>query len=515
MTDRSERRTRCRTTGEEGMDAVPALTRPASRHDLRHFLHQHLDLRFADDPIVPGHHSPIDYLCHAFFEGEPPLPDAAAPAGRQAPIVDCVVWANRGGGKTMLGAVATLMDMVYKPGIHVRILGGSLEQAERMHTHLRGFLAREPFRSMVRGRVTDRRIVLRNTSEVELLAQSQTSVRGTRVQKIRCDEVELFDPAVWEAAQLVTRSQRCGGTLVRGAVECLSTMHIPGGIMHDLVGQAAAGTRRLFKWGVLDVLERCEPARDCGACALYSECSGRAKRRQGAMAGHVTIDDALVMKSRVGTAVWETEMLCSRPSRTAAVLPEFDRCLHVVSEEPPATDDAQWVGGMDFGMRSPTVILWGMVGADRTVWILHERSVSGATLDDHIAEILDPARPVLRWLSVDPSGAATNYHTGISTTEMMARRGIRVCARPARVHEGLLLIRARLRPADGGPPRLYVHRRCATLIDSMERFSYDDNPQSDAPDKSRGFDHAVDALRYLVHRLDLPSSSQSGSYTTR
>ena len=43
-------------------------------------------------------------------------------------------------------------------------------------------------------------------SPAGVLAQSQRSVRGLRVQKLRCDEVELFDPAVWEAAQLTTRS---------------------------------------------------------------------------------------------------------------------------------------------------------------------------------------------------------------------------------------------------------------------------------------------------------------------
>ena len=39
-------------------------------------------------------------------------------------------------------AIATLLDMVHKPGIQVRILGGSLEQSCRMHEHLRRMLER-------------------------------------------------------------------------------------------------------------------------------------------------------------------------------------------------------------------------------------------------------------------------------------------------------------------------------------------------------------------------------------
>src|SRR5690606_7299407 len=130
----------------------------------------------------------------------------------------------------------TALDLIFKPGIEVRLLAGSLEQARRMHAHLRDLFDRPGPASMVEGRVTERRLRLTNGSQAEILAQSQTSVRGTRVQKLRCDEVELFDPDVWEAAQLVTRSKECGPVRVRGSIECLSTMHVPYGIMHDLVG---------------------------------------------------------------------------------------------------------------------------------------------------------------------------------------------------------------------------------------------------------------------------------------
>jgi hypothetical protein len=62
-------------------------------------------------------------------------------------------------------------------------------------------------------------------------------VRGTRVQKLRCDEVELFDPEVWEAAQLATMEQDGAATVwVPGTIECLSTMHVPYGLMYRMVG---------------------------------------------------------------------------------------------------------------------------------------------------------------------------------------------------------------------------------------------------------------------------------------
>ena len=81
---------------------------------------------------------------------------------------------------------------------------------------------------------------------------------------------------------------------------------------------------------------------------------------------------------------------------------------------------------------------------------------------------------------------------------------------------GMELVRARLAPTDGSAPRLLIHARCTTLIESMERFHDDPNkPESDNPVKGDGFDHACDALRYLVQNLDLPVKSRAMKYASR
>src|SRR5690606_6518905 len=102
-------------------------------------------------------------------------------------------------------------------------------------------------------------------SGVAILAQSQRSVRGQRVQRLRCDEVELFDREVWSAAQLVTRSRTAkeakkfgaGARPIRASIEALSTMHGPYGLMQQIVEEAPSAGRRVIKWCLLDVLERC------------------------------------------------------------------------------------------------------------------------------------------------------------------------------------------------------------------------------------------------------------------
>src|SRR5690606_36093776 len=212
--------------------------RPENPDHLHQWLIEALNLQIPRAPLTDGHHAPFDYLRHAFFEE-----------------TDCVVWAARGSGKTFLGAVATALDLLFKPGIQVRILAGSLEQASRMHAHLRTLFERPILAQRLAGRITDRRIRLHNGSTCELLAHSQSSIRGTRVQKIRCDEVELFRPESWAAVQLATRSAVCGGRLVRGTIECISTMHRHFGLMSELARSGREGRRALIRWGDVDALE--------------------------------------------------------------------------------------------------------------------------------------------------------------------------------------------------------------------------------------------------------------------
>ena len=495
--------------------------RPRTPAELHAWLAKHLELVVPTSPLIDGHSAPFDYLCHAYFDGAPPT-EAALPQLR-AGSPDCVVWANRGGGKTFLAAVATLLDLVFKPTIEVRVLAGSLDQAKRMYAHLRALFEQPPFDELIEGRVTEKRLALTNGSNVELLAQSQRSVRGTRVQKLRCDEVELFDPEVWEAAQLVTRSKQCGEVWVPGAIECLSTMHVPHGLMWRLVRAAdtkLGADRALFRWGVVDVLDACGDEHDCATCTLAPECRGKAKARDaaGEPAGHISVTDAVTLKSRVSEATWVSEMLSKRPSRRDAVLPEFDPAVHVRPAGPPSPD-AITIAGMDFGIRAPTVILWARLEPTGVLHVIAERSVSNAVMRTHVDALVRrrPERSIASgvdacaWVGVDPAGNQRNDQTGESNVRVMRLAGLMVRDRRLPIIQGLEMIRARLRPA-AGATTLHIDPACTTLIESIERYRYPmDRPESNEPIKD-GADHAVDALRYLVQNLDAPYQTRAGRY---
>jgi hypothetical protein len=247
------------------------------------------------------------------------------------------------------------------------------------------------------------------------------------------------------------------------------------------------------------------------------------------------VRDAIAMKRRVSRATWESEMLCERPWRSDVVLPEFSPTRHVGARlrghQRAAVDGAGggkshaaqrllWVGGMDFGYRAPTVVLYGAVDDAGTLWIVDERVVAGSVLDEHVAAIRTglaregvAAWPALAWIGVDPAGAITSDQTGLSAIAVMRECGLVVKARRMGIAAGLALMRARLAPADGRVPTLFIHERCAKLIESLERYHYPtDDPESDTPLKGEGFDHAVDALRYLVQNLDQPYKTANGRY---
>lgn len=467
--------------------------RPCTEDELARWLHYHLDVRLPRRPVLPDSAAPFQYLSHAFFGPAPGAPR------------DCVVWAPRGGGKTFLGAVATALDLIYKPGVEVAILAGSREQAGRMYEHLRALFDRPSLRALVRAAPTERSLELRNASRCRLLAASHASVRGLRVQILRCDEVELFSEELWEAAQLTTRTADCAGRETPGAIEAFSTMHRAAGLMSRII-DGAGDTRTVFRWGVVDVLARCSPDRPCEPCDLQDECDGRAKEG----AGHIRIDDALTLKSRVAADTWESEMLCLRPSRSDLVFPDFNPRVHVASGAFDPNDPAiHWCAAMDFGFRSPTVVLIAARLPSGHLHIQSERSARESLLAEHIEDLL--SAPRLSFVAIDPAGRQRSEQTGLSNAAVLRRAGFRVRDRRCGLQEGLAAVRARLRPASGSPS-LSIEPECRVLIESMNSYRYPpDDPLCEQPLKD-GADHACDALRYLVVSLDRAYRCSSARY---
>ena len=469
-----------------------------SDDDLWRWVDDHVGASIPRQPVCPEHQAPFDYLKAAYRE----------------PARDMVVWAPRGGGKTFLAAVATLLDLLHKPGCQVRILGGSMDQSRRMWEHLRPMLL-DIAPDQLDGKPTAREVRLLNGSAAAILPQSEHAVRGLRIHKLRCDEVEMFDPAVWEAAQFVTRSggrgrrQRlnpactCGAAMnpactcgamrgappIRGAVEALSTLHLPHGLMQQVVESAHESGRTILRWCLLDVLESCPPQRDCARCPLAEECNGIAKTR---CAGFIPIDDAISIKQRVSHEAWQTEMLCRRPSKTLCVFPSFDPAIHVrETVESPAV--SRLTAAIDFGYRH-FACLWVRRHEDGTTHVIDERITQDVPMNQQVEYLKRKPWGDFNTITADPAGLAANTQTAVSDISLLRAQGFTVLCRTARIREGLELIRAALRPASGPPP-LFIHPRGSTLPKALRCYHYP-NAHDETPVKDNIHDHPMDALRY-------------------
>ena len=471
-------------------------SRPKTKQELKNYVKAFLGIDVPAKRICEGHNSPMDYLWHSF------ITDFATGKSN----ADAVVWANRGGGKTELAAIATLLDCIFKPNCQVRILGGSGEQAGRMYDYLTGFL-HNGFEDFSAGPIRKERCSFINGSAVEVLTQSPTSVRGQHVQKLRCDEVELFNEAVFAAAKFTTHSK--DGVLA--AMEMISTMHRPYGLMQKIVSQSRQHGVPIFKWCLWEVIERCRD-RNCSQCPLLEDCQGKAKRGDG----YLKIDDCITAMRRASRAGWESEMLCKRPSLENVVFDEFDPAIHIQ----PIDYDANLplYRALDFGFVNPFVCLWIQVDSEGIVRVIDEYVRSRATIDVH-AEHIKGRTPGgegrVAATFCDPSGAGVNDVTGTSVVRELRSLGAVVCYRHSGIAEGIELIRRAIRAGDG-KSRLIISPKCERLTEALRCYHYPEktggSSVAELPLKDGLYDHPIDALRYFFVNYKHPNKTASRRY---
>jgi hypothetical protein len=470
--------------------------RPRTREDLKNYVKVFLGIDIPDKRICEGHNSPMDYLWHSF---------SADFAEEEKANADAIIWANRTGGKTELAAAATVLDCVFKPMCQVRILSRSGEQAGRMYEYIRGFLS-NGFDEFLAGSIRKDRCRFSNGSGIEVLTQSPMSVRGQHIQKLRCDEVELFDEDVFSAAKFVTQS-KAGLT---AGMEMISTMHRPYGLMQRLVSSAGETGTPIFKWCVWEVIEKCVD-RSCSRCPLLKDCEGRAKNG----CGYLKIDDCISQMQRASRAGWEAEMLCKRPSRENAVFAEFEPAVHI--KEVDYDENLPLYRSLDFGFVNPFVCLWIEVDGEGVVRVIDEYVRSRATIDVH-AEEIKKRTPTKEGQATatfcDPAGAGVNDVTGTSTIRELKAHGIVTRYRHSGILEGIELIRRAIRAGDG-KSRLVISPRCQRLIEAMRCYHYQEDAskaKGEQPVKDGLYDHPIDALRYFFVNYKYTCQTKSRMY---
>lgn len=474
-------------------------TPPKNRVELKHYLKTHLGYVVPDRRLCDGHASPMDYLWHTYSCDQPKIKKR-----KKITSGDCLVWANRGGGKTQLAAIATLLEGLFKKNCQTTILAGSLDQSSRMYEYLCEFVE-QAFKDRLDGRILRDSCRFVNGATVQVLAQSARSVRGRHVHKLRCDEIELFDAEVFNAAKYITRSTN--GNLA--AMEMFSTMHRPYGLMQNLIDEAPERAIPVFKWCMWEVIEHCTEDRSCSRCPLNSDCGGKARKARG----YLKIDDCIAQMRRSSRAGFESEMLCLRPSLENAVFDQFDPEVHVrdVSYDPTLP----LYRAMDFGFTNPFVCLWIQIDRDGIVRVIDEYTANRRRIGEHARVVMGKTpcdESQVRMTFCDPAGASANGVSGTGEVKELRDRGMRMGFRRSKILDGIEKIRAYLHAGDGSH-RLVVDRHCKRLIEALRCYHYPNTPvPSELPKKDGIYDHPIDALRYFFVNAFAEKQKQMNRY---
>lgn len=455
---------------------------------LKRFLNLSLGLKIPSQAICQGHQSPYAYLRDSIL----------------APGIDKICWANRGGGKTILGAVSTWLDALLLPGCQTKILGGSFEQSTRMYEYTTRFWDNPIFREkyltkdpMIR---TTR---LKSGGSYTILTASQKSVRGPHVPRVKLDEIDEFDQDIYEAACFIAQSSRD----ITACTELFSTMHRPYGLMSSIIDNIDTTGYTLYKWCLFEVLEKCtQPKTACQTCILSEDCvtddypEGKARKSDG----YYTIDDAVKLKNKVSSDSWNAESLCNRAKRSGLVYKDYWNEDRNVVADFDIPSDWKRFRALDFGVTNPFVCLYIAQSPDDVFFVYDEIYQSEKTANEW-AKIIKQREVILRhgreireefeFTTADPSGKdqimtfCQNDVPTIGCWNNDIEYGLEMVKRLLKVHP------------ERGTPSLMVMSKCVNTRREFNMYHYPEKKTGDRnidekPVKSN--DHACDAIRYFA-----------------
>jgi hypothetical protein len=186
------------------------------------------------------------------------------------------------------------------------------------------------------------------------------------------------------------------------------------------------------------------------------------------------------------------------------VYPEFDNKVHVI-EPIPLTNEYTYAIGIDRGLTNPTGCVFCAIDYNENVYVYNEIYIRNSPTDK-LVELIKQKQGdhYITYTYCDPAAAdfiATSISLGLTVSpapktgalDQWVLNGISVVKSKLKIHEGT------------GKPKLFIFKHCTNLITEfqqyrwMQRTSKDQQSEPDRPDKQYGFDHLLDALRYLLN----------------
>ena len=191
----------------------------------------------------------------------------------------------------------------------------------------------------------------------------------------------------------------------------------------------------------------------------------------------------------------------------------FRRDVHVISDFDD-TRAREWFAGLDYGYTHPTVALLGCKDGDGNIFIVDEHAermwlpqrhaeAIKAMLGRHYCGFRELQLGDLQRF-VAGADVFSRQSDGTTIAQQYEREGIRLrCANMDRVNGWATVLQGLGDIAAGIRPKLFIHQRCARLIETLPALQHDpgrpeDVLKVDVDDEGIGGDDAADVLRYML-----------------
>ncbi len=402
-----------------------------------------------------------------------------------AKVLNAVGLANRSGSKSFMAGILTFLRSLL-PQSSTRLLGGSADQSDKSY---------QPFADcweisglgpqQLDGDVQKTKTKLKNGVTVEILTASKQSVRGPHQENLVLDEIDVMEEEIFNAAlsQPQSKGDNKASTLI------LSTRHVAGGLMEQVIEDHKKMGLSLYVWCIWEVLESCRDYK-CSTCPLANICPGKQMKNA---TGYYTIDDLVNKLKVLDEESFDSEWLCEKPSRKQFVYSKFNEDVHVIdcdfNSSLPVRLSIDW-GGID-----PFVILvWQKISGRGDVIV--DEVYQGNTTNPAIIQICkgepwwqyaqgqpaycDPARQdlIAEWRTA-----------GVNATGMKSSL------------DDINLVRGKLSPMKGDPT-LYINRKCKMTIWEFNHYKTDKNNRPIDKDN-----HSMDPIRYFIRCTRISTES--------
>jgi hypothetical protein len=391
------------------------------------------------DPIALAL-NPAEILCAGGLTPDAWQRDFLLGSSRQV-LLNC----SRQSGKSTTVAALALHTALFQERSLVLLLSPSLRQSAELFRKILAFYKtiKRPVAAVRQSRT---QLELANQSRIVSLPGKEATVRSfSGVRLLVIDEAARVPDDLY-------RSVRPMLAVSQGRLVCLSTPFGKRGFFfHEWTGGDPSWKRIRIAWS------------DCPRIApAFIEQETRS----------------------MGESWVRQEYECSFEALEGLVYPDFE-ALCACDQWPAPVGKA--VGGIDFGFRNPFCALWGVLDRNGVLWIEQERYLRETPIQEHAA-----ALPRNVYFYADPAGATDG--AALRYGGLVVRKGTND------VPAGIAAVTARLRTG-----RLKVHRgNCPNLLEEAKLYRYPQTARGEDASETpiKGHDHALDALRYLVSRVD-------------